>query len=114
MTPVRGEVWLVNLDPTVGDEIRKVRPAVIVSRDSLAVLALRVVVPITAWQDKFEVSDWLVRIDPDEANGLEKTSAADTFQVRSISARRLVRRLGQLKEADLTRILEGIKIVFDL
>lgn len=41
MTPIRGEVWLVNLDPTIGVEIRKVRPAVVVSRDAIGVLALR-------------------------------------------------------------------------
>ncbi len=42
MTPLRGEVWLVNLDPTVGDEIRKMRPAIVANRDALGVLGLRV------------------------------------------------------------------------
>ena len=41
----RGEVWLINLDPTMGAEIRKTRPAVIVSSDAVGVLPLRVVVP---------------------------------------------------------------------
>ena len=45
MTISKGDLWLVNLDPTVGDEIRKLRPAIVVSRDALGVLALRVVVP---------------------------------------------------------------------
>lgn len=90
----RGEIWLVNLDPTVGDEIRKVRPAVVVNRDALGVLALRVIVPVTGWQDRFQAWDWMVRIDPDDSNHLDKPSAADTFQVRSISARRFVRLLG--------------------
>jgi len=55
MNPLAGEVWLVNLDPTIGDEIKKVRPVVVVSRDTIGVLALRVVVPVTAWQDRFRV-----------------------------------------------------------
>src|SRR5262249_42024588 len=111
MTMSRGEVWLVNLDPTVGDEIRKVRPAVIVSQDAIGVLALRVIVPITAWQDRFEGSDWLVRLDPDAGHGLEKPSAADTFQVRSIATRRFVRCLGQVGGGDMDRIVTGLKAV---
>jgi mRNA interferase MazF len=109
----RGEVWLVNLDPTIGDEIRKIRPAVIVNRDAVGVLALRVIVPVTAWQDRFEGSDWLVRLDPDSGNGLEKPSAADTFQVRSVATKRLVRQLGQLSSADLQRVVGGLKAVLE-
>ena len=83
-TGIRGEIWLVNLDPTIGDEIRKVRPAIIVNRDALTVLSLRIVVPLTGWQERFNDSDWLVRVDPDSSNGLDKVSAADAFQVRSV------------------------------
>ena len=104
----------MNLDPTVGDEIRKMRPAVVTSRDALGVLALRVVVPVTAWQDRFQGCDWLVRVEPDSANNLDKPSAADALQVRSISTRRFVRRLGQLADADLNRVLEGLKSVFEV
>jgi mRNA interferase MazF len=104
----------VNLDPTVGDEIRKMRPAVVTSRDALGVLALRVVVPVTAWQDRFQGCDWLVRVEPDSANNLDKPTAADALQVRSISTRRFVRRLGQLADADLNRVLEGLKSVFEV
>lgn len=110
----RGEVWLVNLDPTIGDEIRKVRPAIVVNRDAIGVLALRVVVPVTAWQPNFAGCDWLVQVDPDKDNGLDKPSAADTFQVRSISAKRFVKCLGRVKEADMDRIAQGLKAVFDL
>ena len=63
-TPAKGEVWLVNLEPTIGDEMRKTRPAVVMSADALGVLALRAVVPLTNWQDKFRDWEWLVRVDP--------------------------------------------------
>ena len=43
----RGEVWFINLDPAVGAEIRKSRPAVIVNDDAVGVLPLRVIVPLT-------------------------------------------------------------------
>jgi mRNA interferase MazF len=113
-TGARGEVWLVNLDPTIGDEIRKVRPAIFVNRDALSVLSLRIVVPITAWQERFKDSDWLVRIDPDANNGLDKISGADTFQVRSVSIRRCVRRLGQLSQPDVIRVDAALKAALRL
>jgi len=114
MNILTGEIWLVNLDPTMGDEIRKMRPAIVVSRDELGILALRVVVPVTAWQDRFEGCDWLVRIDPDESNRLAKPSTADTFQVRSVSTQRFIRCLGCLSDADFQRIRKGLKGVFEL
>ena len=49
----RGEVWLINLDPTVGAEIKKTRPAVIVNDDAVGVLPLRVIVPLTEWKERF-------------------------------------------------------------
>ena len=50
---LRGEVWLISLDPTVGAEIRKTRPAMIVSEDAIGVLPLRVVVPLTEWKERY-------------------------------------------------------------
>jgi mRNA interferase MazF len=79
----RSEVWLINLDPTVGAEIRKTRPAIIVNDDALGILPLRVVVPITDWKDRYAVADWMVKVAPDTVNNLTKPSAADCFQVRS-------------------------------
>jgi mRNA interferase MazF len=43
----RGEIWLINLDPTIGAEIRKTRPAVIVNDDAVGILPLKIVVPVT-------------------------------------------------------------------
>jgi mRNA interferase MazF len=112
--PRKGDVWLVNLEPTIGDEIRKVRPAVVMSRDALGILALRVVVPLTNWHDRYRACDWLVRIDPTADNGLAKASAADTFQARSISIRRLTTRLGRLTDTDVERVAAGLRVVLDL
>jgi len=52
----RGEIWLINLDPTVGAEIRKTRPAVIVNDDEVGILPLKVVVPVTEWKDRYAVA----------------------------------------------------------
>lgn len=92
----RGEVWLINLDPTIGAEIRKTRPAVVVNDDAIGILPLKVIVPITDWKERYAVAPWMVKLEPTPANGLSKLSAADAFQVRSLSQERFVQRLGML------------------
>ncbi|MEG3954827.1 type II toxin-antitoxin system PemK/MazF family toxin [Microcoleus sp.] len=110
----KGEIWLVRLDPTVGDEIGKTRPVVVVSDDEVGILRLKVIVPITAWNDLFSPLDWMVRLEPSGENGLAKVSAADAFQVRSVSQQRFVRQLGTLSETIMEEIAEALTIVLDL
>lgn len=66
----QGDIWLINLDPSIGAEIRKTRPAVIVNDDTLGKLPLKVIVPITNWNDKYEIAPWMVNIKPNEKNNL--------------------------------------------
>ena len=104
----QGEIWLINLDPALGAEIKKTRPAIIVSADSLGKLPLKVIVPVTDWKDKFEVAPWMVRIESNSKNGLNKVSSADCFQVRSVSQERFVKRIGTISET----ILSPLRKVF--
>jgi mRNA interferase MazF len=107
----RGQIWLYNSDPTVGDEIGKTRPAVIVNSDEIGTLRLKIIVPITGWNDAFSGVVWMVRIEPSAENGLSKLSAADTFQVRSISQQRLIRQLGTLSDEVIQAITKALSIV---
>ncbi len=93
----QSEVWLLNLDPTIGAEIKKTRPAIVVSDDALGKLPLKVIVPVTDWKDKYSIAPWMIKIQPDSSNGLSKDSAADCFQVRSVSEERFVRKAGTIK-----------------
>jgi mRNA interferase MazF len=104
----RGEIWLVNLDPTIGAEIKKTRPAIIVSSDLIGILPLKVVVPLTDWKDRYSSAPWMVRLDPDEQNGLRKSSAADALQIRSISEQRLVKRLGVIPALQVAQIVQAM------
>ena len=110
----RGDIWRINLDPSIGAEIRKTRPALILSVDAIGALPLRVVVPITEWKDKFAHATWLVRLEPDITNNLDKPSAADTFQVRSVSENRFVELLGTASSADMGRVEDALRIVLGL
>src|SRR5262245_56557362 len=102
--PQRGEVWLIDFDPAVGAEIGKVRPAVVVSLNTVGRLPLRLVVPITDWKPSYQSYSWFVFLPPDTTNGLTKDSGADTFQTKSISLRRFVRAIGQVTAAQLDDI----------
>lgn len=110
----RGEVWLISLDPTVGAEIKKTRPAVIVNDDAVGILPLKVIVPITDWKDRYAVASWLVRLEPTPENGLDKLSAADAFQVRSVAQERFVRRLGEVSDTALWGITRALAVVLSI
>jgi mRNA interferase MazF len=81
-TPRRGEIWLVNFNPTVGAEIQKTRPAVVVSSDAVGRLPIKLIAPLTDWKEYFAPNMWHVRIVPSATNGLTKESAVDTLQLR--------------------------------
>src|SRR4051812_47368628 len=97
-TPSRGEIWLVNFDPSVGAEIGKRRPALVVSIQSVGKLALRLVVPITDWKPVYATYSWLVHLPVTTANRLMKESGADAFQVKSVSLDRFDRKLGDVTD----------------
>jgi mRNA interferase MazF len=110
----RGEIWLVNLEPTIDSEIRKTRPCAIVNDDAIGVLPLKVIVPITDWKEAFSIRPWMVRVEPNSENGLTKLSGADTFQIRSVAESRLVRKIGNISDEDLILIEKALTIVLKL
>ena len=109
----QGEIWEINLDPAIGAEIRKKRPAVIVNEDAIGILPLRVIVPMTEWRDAFNGAIWMVKLEPNKENNLKKTSAIDTFQIRSVSKRRLIKKIGSVSPHILSKIKTAIKAVID-
>jgi mRNA interferase MazF len=110
-TPRRGEIWLVDFDPSVGEEIRKVRPAVVLSQDGLRHLAVRVVVPVTEWKAAYARSFWHVHLLSSPANGLRKDSGADAFHVKSVSETRFSRCLGVVSASELDAIASAVAAV---
>jgi mRNA interferase MazF len=108
--PKRGEVWLVDFDPAVGAEIRKVRPAIVINMETIGRLPLRMVVPITDWKSQYALFPWFVELPATAANGLAKDSGADAFQTKSISENRFVRLLGQITAVQLDEIAAAIAV----
>ena len=110
----QSEIWLVNLDPTIGAEIQKKRPAIIINDDRLGKLPLKVIVPITDWKENYLIAPWMVKLEPNATNGLFKTSAIDCFQVRSLSQERLSKKLEIVDNQILDDIKKALKKVFDI
>lgn len=107
-SPRRGEIWLVSFDPSVGAEIRKIRPAVVVSSDSVGRLPIKLVAPITDWKDHYARNIWHVHIGPDTRNGLTKRSAVDALQLHGLDIQRFIRKLGEVSSTMLDEIAFAI------
>jgi len=101
-------VWRIRFDPSEGDEIKKVRTAVVISENAIGRLKLKIVVPITEWKPRYANYPWFVRLTPTPNNGLTKDSGADAFQVKSVSETRFLNRLGELIPSQLDDIANAI------
>jgi len=110
----QGEVWLINLAPTIGAEIKKTRPAIIVNDNILGKLPLKIIVPLTDWKDRYEVAQWMVKVIPDKQNKLSKDSSADCFQIRSVAEERLVKHIGMASIDVMDRIRKALGVVLSI
>jgi mRNA interferase MazF len=112
-SPRRGEVHLVSFDPSVGAEIRKTRPALIIQND----VANRwsPVTIVAAITSRFEepVYPTEVPLVPPEGN-LQNPSVVLLNQIRTVDRRRLVRRLGRLRPDSMRRVDRAIRISLGL
>lgn len=110
-TPRRGQVWTVSLDPTTGHELRKTRPAIVVTNDvynthNWVVIVLPLTSCETAAYDQ-------VLIQPSEG-GLKNPSVTLPDQLRAIDRARLVEHLGDVAPQTLARIDQSLRVVLDV
>jgi mRNA interferase MazF len=102
MHPRRGEVWWVSFDPLVGGEIRKTRPALVLSNNAAnAALNRVIVVPLTSQTEKLYPGEAMVTL-----NGEQSKAKAD--QIATASKQRLRNKMGSLSPADLAAVEKAV------
>jgi mRNA interferase MazF len=108
----RGEVWLVDLNPTRGHEQAGRRPALVVSSDVFnhGPAGIVVLIPMTTRDRRIPLH---IRIDPPEG-GVRKPSFAKCEDVRSVSTTRLVQRWGEVSSQTLARVGDRLRILLEL
>jgi mRNA interferase MazF len=104
----RGDVWWVNFEPSIGGEIRKKRPAIIVSNNAANKFLNRVqVIPITSNTDRLFPSEAYVTVA-----GKKGKAMAD--QLATVSKQRLTKRIGSISDDEMNMVVETIKTQLDL
>jgi len=112
--PRRGEIYVTALDPTLGREIRKTRPALVIQNDTSNRLSdITIVAPITSTV-RFPFNPVHVLLEANPATGLDVISVALLNQIRAVDRLRLIRRLGVVDDLTLERVDEAIKISLGL
>ena len=109
-----GEIYWVNLDPTIGDEIKKKRSVVILNAGHRKHLKLAIVVPVTAWNPHWDNNPFFVCLKPAPINGLKKKSMVDCFQMRAISHKRFAEKIGDISQNEIDLIKKAVSLILDI
>jgi mRNA interferase MazF len=109
-----GEIYWVNLDPTIGNEIKERRPVVVLSGGHNKNLKLAIVVPVTAWSSYWEKNPFFVSLEPDTKIGIKKKSVVDCFQIRAVSHKRFAEKIGEIPNDEIDHIKRSITLILDI
>ena len=110
--PKYGEIWVLNLNPTVGREVKGTRPALVVSIDlfNQGPTDLVIIVPLTT---KRKNTPLHVKIEPPEG-GIKETSFIKCEDIRSVSKRRFLEKWGKVSQKTMDKVKENIRALLDL
>jgi len=110
--PSRGEIWLADLNPTIGREQSGLRPCLVISVDQFnhGPAELVIVVPLTSKDKSIPLH---VKVSSKET-GLNTVSFFKTEDIRSVSRRRLVKKIGTVSEKTMFEVIDRIEILLNI
>ncbi|WP_192843612.1 type II toxin-antitoxin system PemK/MazF family toxin [Leptolyngbya sp. NIES-2104] len=109
-----GSIWLIRFDPSIGSEIQKTRPGIIVSATAFNQRSRVTVLPITSTTPKAKMLPVMIAIAPSETNGLDVESYAVCIDPATFDKKRLVKRLGQIEIEQIQQIKQILATYLDL
>jgi mRNA interferase MazF len=112
--PRRGEIYLVEFDPTRGHEIRKTRPAIVIQNDVSNQYSPITIVAVISSSFGNPPHPREVLLQPSRVTGLSHASAVILNQIRSIDRQRLVKRIGRVDSTTLQRVDDALRISLGL
>lgn len=103
----QGEIWMADLNPVEGSKQRGIRPVIIISGNAMNNnLGISIVCPLTS---KVKNYAGCLVLEKDDLNGLEQDSEVITFQIRTVSHDRLIRKIGSITPKQLEQIKKGLE-----
>ena len=109
-----GEIYWVNLDPTIGNEIKKRTPVVVLNGGHDKHLKIAIVVPVTTWSSYWEQNPFFVSLEPNTKSKLKKKSVVDCFQIRAVRHNRFAERIGGISDDEIDQIKRSITLILDI
>jgi mRNA interferase MazF len=109
----QGEIWDITLDNNNETDRGEKCSVIVINDDTISILPSRVIVPLTDWQDKFDKAIWLIRVDPNDENNLDRISAVDAFQVQTIPTIRFIKKIGMVSFEELQHIRNAVKAIIN-
>jgi len=99
------EIWVLDFDPTIGQEIQKTRPALVVSNSYYNIGSGTIfVIPLTSYQEKYENSPFHISLKEYEVKGLKTESSLAMSQFRSVSKLRFKHKIAEVDESILIEV----------
>jgi mRNA interferase MazF len=110
---LQGEIWTVDFNPTKGQEMNKIRPALVINGNFATGLDLKIVCPITSWKNDFKSVWWLHYLKSDKHNNLNSDSAVNCYQMRCVSNDRFINKIGKVTK-NLEEIIATVQNCIEL
>lgn len=110
----KGEILLANLEPTLGTELKKARPVLVVSKDNInKYTGQLIIIPFTSKLIRKDLPD-IVEINKSKQNGLSEDSILHCIHIRSISQIRVFKSLGKLEKKYWPQVEDVLKRIFEI